>query len=280
MKLLAVDKLNLKEIELFRACMRWADAQLEKVRTERQLENDVLQEVGSGGSSLQMALPSRREILGENIIRSIRFPCMTNSDFVEVLKYNKLLTENEVSAIKRCINKATTVDPVGFFTLPRQKMWEVCVERNNSMQGTEGQKVSVDDVAFDVKSSLFLTGVGVHSRKNMNMVVVELSSMCDTQSALNTITEATKQIRISCSSSQKISFDKPTMVQPHHTYQLKVTYFKDDSMGVFKEEHDKVPGSAYRVVQSSKDCKDVQFKHHQLADHVYYSICQIFFVKS
>ena len=75
------DTLNIAEVELFKGLMRWATKKLEKEGIVR----------GDGQEI--------REILGERMVKSIRFPAMEWKNFASVVLDTKILTFDEVSAI-------------------------------------------------------------------------------------------------------------------------------------------------------------------------------------
>ncbi|KAL9955309.1 hypothetical protein ACROYT_G036615 [Oculina patagonica] len=74
------NSLNIKEVELFKAVDRWAEKECERLN---------LKDEGS----------VKRQILGEQIVKNIRFPAMKQSDFMEVAFGSKILTEQETSDI-------------------------------------------------------------------------------------------------------------------------------------------------------------------------------------
>ena len=75
------DTLNIAEVELFKGLMRWATKKLEKEGTLRADGQEI------------------REILGEGILKAIRFPAMERENFAAVVLDTKILTYDEVNAI-------------------------------------------------------------------------------------------------------------------------------------------------------------------------------------
>ena len=75
------DTLNIAEVELFKGLMRWATKKLEKEGTLRADGQEI------------------REILGEEILKAIRFPAMERKNFAAVVLDTKILTYDEVNAI-------------------------------------------------------------------------------------------------------------------------------------------------------------------------------------
>jgi len=70
------DTLNIQEIELFKAVNLWATKRCEE------------QGLSTDGSE-------KRRILGERIVKGIRFPVMTQHEFADVVLYCNILTPDE-----------------------------------------------------------------------------------------------------------------------------------------------------------------------------------------
>jgi len=79
------EKLNLKEVELFKAVDRWATKEREKQGTS-----------GDGHE--------KRRILGEEIVKAIRFPLMSEKEFVSFVFDSHVLTFKEVSDMMKHYN--------------------------------------------------------------------------------------------------------------------------------------------------------------------------------
>ena len=75
------DTLNIAEVELFKGLMRWAAKNLEKEGIVRADGQEI------------------RKILGERILKAIRFPAMERKNFASVVLDTKILTYDEVNAI-------------------------------------------------------------------------------------------------------------------------------------------------------------------------------------
>ena len=79
------DTLNIAEVELFKAVMEWAT----KALHQRGVVADGQEQ---------------RRILGERIVKAIRFPLMKQEEFALVVLDSKILTYDEVTAIVKCFN--------------------------------------------------------------------------------------------------------------------------------------------------------------------------------
>ena len=89
------DSLNIKEVELFKAVDRWAGKECEK------------QGLVAEGSV-------KRRILGETIVKGIRFPLMEQNEFVGVVLDCDILSKKECFDMMKYFSALLTI-PVGFF---------------------------------------------------------------------------------------------------------------------------------------------------------------------
>ena len=74
------DTLNIKEVELFQAVDGWAEQECKRLNLK------------SEGSV-------KREILGEEVIKKLRFPLMEQREFMEIVTVTKILTQDEASNV-------------------------------------------------------------------------------------------------------------------------------------------------------------------------------------
>ena len=88
------DTLTIEEIELFKAVDLWATKECER------------QGLGAVGET-------KRRILGEGVVRAIRFPTMKLEDFAGVVLDSKILTPDEVVTIVKYLGSVLR-SPVGF----------------------------------------------------------------------------------------------------------------------------------------------------------------------
>ena len=108
--------LNVKEIELFKAVDRWATKQLES------------QEVTPDGEA-------KRRIIGEEALKAIRFPLMSQVDFLSVVPDSRILTTDEIVDIMKHHNCILTT-PLQFSENARTKTFLTC-NRFESLQAPE-----------------------------------------------------------------------------------------------------------------------------------------------
>jgi len=88
------DSLNVKEVELFKGVNCWATKECEK------------QGIATEG-------PVKRRILGERIVKAIRFPVMKEKDFADVVLDCDILTKKESFDMMKYFNSVLKL-PVGF----------------------------------------------------------------------------------------------------------------------------------------------------------------------
>ena len=88
------DSLTISEVELFKAVDLWATKECER------------QGLSTDGNS-------KRNILGETIVKEVRFPLMKEEEFATVVPDSRILTSLEVNNVMKNFNSVST-QPVGF----------------------------------------------------------------------------------------------------------------------------------------------------------------------
>ena len=88
------DTLAIEEIELFKAVDLWATKGCER------------QGLAADGAV-------KRRILGERLVKALRFPTMKQEDFASLVLDSKILTLDEIVSIVKCLNSVSR-SPVGF----------------------------------------------------------------------------------------------------------------------------------------------------------------------
>ena len=88
------DSLTIEEINLFKAVDLWATKECERQ-----------------GLVVDGAL--KRRVLGETLVKALRFPIMKQKDFASVVLDSKILTPDEIVTIIKCLNSVST-SPAGF----------------------------------------------------------------------------------------------------------------------------------------------------------------------
>ena len=98
--------LNIEEVELFKAVDSWAT---------KKCKEEGLTADGS----------VKRKIIGENIVKAIRFPAMKQQDFAGVVLDTKILTPDEVYDVVKYLNSVLS-SSVGFPVRKRQFIFACC----------------------------------------------------------------------------------------------------------------------------------------------------------
>ena len=143
------DSLNINEVELFKAVDSWATKQCDK------------QGLAANGAA-------KRKILGEKIVKGIRFPTMKQEDFALAALDSKILTAEEIVSVIKHINSVLDC-PVRFPEAKRSgfigETQRCCrfgsVSRNSWSYGT-----ARDCVNFSADRDIALHGLRLFGREN------------------------------------------------------------------------------------------------------------------
>ena len=176
-EVVARDNLSIKEVSLFQAIDRWATTQCEK---------QGLAEEG----------PIKRRILGEEMIKALRFQVMTGEEFaVNVLDTN-ILTLDEIVTLFKHFTVPTSPSPVAFSETRRGKLTHAakCTTscRFPSCSSTESwnyQLERIDLLCFSVDKNITLHGLRLFGSKN-NSYKVTLKVTDDTGSRTTLVCKA------------------------------------------------------------------------------------------
>jgi len=93
------ERLSVKEVELFKAVDRWATKQSER---QGMTPDDK----------------GKRKIIGEEVVKAIRFPLMSQKEFISVVPDCNILTTKEIVDMMKHYNNVLT-SPLQFSTAPR-----------------------------------------------------------------------------------------------------------------------------------------------------------------
>ena len=96
------ERLTIKEVELFKAVDRWATKESER------------QGITTDGES-------KRRIIGEDIVKAIRFPLMSQKEFVSVVFDSRILNFGEISELMKYYNDVKLTSPLPFIHTPRAR---------------------------------------------------------------------------------------------------------------------------------------------------------------
>lgn len=161
------DTLMVKEVELFNAIDKWATKECER------------QELVANGAT-------KRRILGERIVKAIRFPIMEQKEFVPVVLDSDILTSKEVYDVMKHHSSVLT-SPVGFPETIRVGNAHRCC-RFSSVQksGWFYDSDLQDGLVFSVSKSIKLHGICLFGSQNNKYSVKVIISRYPSMSARNT----------------------------------------------------------------------------------------------
>ena len=139
------DSLNIKEVELFKAVDRWAEMECEK------------QGLVAEGSV-------KRRILGERIVKGIRFPLMEQKEFADVVLDSDILTKEESYHLMKYFNSVLGV-PVEFSTANRPGTPKT-ISRFKSLLEGRGYDGTTDCIGLKVDKDIMLNEIRLFGRNN------------------------------------------------------------------------------------------------------------------
>ena len=137
--------LNVKEAELFKAVDRWATKEIER------------QGLNPDGET-------KRRIIGEELLNAIRFPLMSQKEFLAVVPDSNILTTKEIVDLMKHYNSMLT-SPLQFSASPRKRGVAGTCHRFLSFNKPDGPrnhwvyKGKSDRVCFTVNKDIHLIGV-------------------------------------------------------------------------------------------------------------------------
>ena len=138
--------LKVKEAELFKAVDRWAT---------KEIERQGLSPIGE----------TKRKIIGDELLKAIRFPLMSQKEFLAVVPDSNILTTKEIVDLMKHYNSMLT-SPLQFSASPRTRSVAgtchrfLCFEKPASPWNPWGYMGKSDRVCFTVNKDIHLIGVG------------------------------------------------------------------------------------------------------------------------
>jgi len=146
------DSLTVKEVELFKAVDCWATKECEK------------QGLAAEGSV-------KRKILGERIVKAIRFPLMEQQQFADVVLDCDILTKKESFDMMKYFNSVLKL-PVGFSEAPRPGSFPNCrisrfksLDKSLSAWPYSGRFGARDSIVVSFDKNIMLLAVRLFGRK-------------------------------------------------------------------------------------------------------------------
>jgi len=218
------DTLNIPEIELFKAVNLWAT----KTCQEQGLSAD--------GSK-------KRRILGERIVKGIRFPVMTQHEFASVVLDCKILTQDEAFNLFKYFNSVPDT-PVGFPETKRnglKELFERCCRFGSVDHTDSGYHYSPgkkDVLRFEVNKDISLLGVTLCGSKNCEYTVsIQIKRLFGTEyrdlcSQTGTFSSAYIESDIVSYYGFNVFFDSPVDIKKDVKHRLEA-YISGDANSCF-----------------------------------------------
>ncbi|KXJ21256.1 BTB/POZ domain-containing protein 3 [Exaiptasia diaphana] len=147
------DTLSAFEVHLFEAVDKWATKQIDK------------RELVCEGKE-------KRAILGEDLIRLIRFPLMSQKEFIETVLPKKILNMDEITEVLQILNDINPAANIFINKRRRQFSLDIVISRfRNCSPNSWSYRGSVDAINLTVNKDVNLVGVRLFGREGSNYYV-------------------------------------------------------------------------------------------------------------
>ena len=204
------DTLIIEEVELFKAVNLWATKKCE----ERGLTTD--------GNE-------KRKILGERIVKGIRFPIMKEHDFAAVVLDCKVLTPDEALSVFKFFNSVPG-SPLGFPEKRRRGCYHRCCRFglvDLSGPGYPYSPPKKDCLFCKVDRDVLLHGVTLCGSENNNYIVaIHIRNHSEAKyiiSKTGTFSSVRIKAEAGCYYGYRIFFDPPVVFQKGVSYRFEAT---------------------------------------------------------
>ena len=134
------ERLNVKEVNLFKAVDRWASKEVER-------------------QGLTPDGEVKRRVLGEEIVNAIRFPVMSYNEFASVVWDSDILTKRELGFMIKHYGDASLKCPLPFIHSLRSGSFHWCYRCTLSQPSRWGYSGSADALGVTVNKPITLHGV-------------------------------------------------------------------------------------------------------------------------
>ena len=204
------DTLTMKEIDLFKAVHLWATKQCK------------MQGLEANGEA-------KRGILGEAVVKKIRFPLMKEQEFATVVLDAKILTPGEVINLFKFFNSALGATPVGFPETKRSgpvyPVFRTC-DRFNYVNESLSWSYSgkKDYLIFCVNNDIKLHGVCLFGSVNDDYrveLVIKDHSRCNVKTMTGRFRSQEMECNVGIYSGFEIVFNTPLDVKKNTDYQIE-----------------------------------------------------------
>ena len=211
-----MEKLCIKEVELFKAVDQWATKEIER----RGL---------TPGSNI------KRQVLGEDIVKAIRFPLMSRKEFASIVPNCNILTMKEVGIMTKYFNGVLTT-PMSFTKLsrfgPKQKCFRFEKASEPLSIGKNFQVSKVfSSITVSTSKSILLHGVKLFGTERGSYtadvnVTEDVESTCSSSLGRQCGTYLSKKEKIT----QRyylfdVLFDEPVCLEKGKRYKIASSVF-------------------------------------------------------
>ena len=260
-QLVARNSLTIREVELFKAVDRWAERECKR------------QELIVDG-------PVKRRILGELIVKNLRFPVMSQSDFMEVVCDTEILTQQETSNIVNYFSSTLTT-PVGFLVFERAGSCLRCCRSERANMSSILKNNGLDNpylLELTVDKDIVLYGVALFGNKNADYsVTLNFSNsedailMADKTGAFTSLHLKLEKDNPSYYYGFDVLFDYPVSMKKGVKYSIKVVIVGPDS---------RVEGQVLKNVECAGvtfNFKDPYYQHPEEEEMLTGQIAEVLF---
>ena len=210
------DTLNIEEVELFKAVDSWAT---------KKCKEEGLAADGS----------VKRKLLGESIVKAIRFPVMKQQDFAVVVLDTKILTPDEVFDVVKYFNSVLS-SPIRFPVKKRLHTFACCrfENLNNADLSYSYFSGKQDCLVFTVDKKLLLLGLTLcGSENNEYSVNIRIKKLDSGSEYLNSVSGKFPSVLIEEELHSfygfKILFDDPIVIKKRIRHRIEASIFGANS---------------------------------------------------
>ncbi|XP_068754677.1 BTB/POZ domain-containing protein 6-like [Montipora capricornis] len=204
------DTLTMKEIDLFKAIHLWATKQCKKRGLETNGE-------------------AKRGILGEAVVKKIRFPLMKEQEFATVVLDANILTLHEVVKLVKFFNSALVASAVGFPETKRSDLspvFRTCDRFNMVNRGQcwdyRGKK---DFLTFSVNNNIKLHGMclfgSINNDYHVKLVIKHLQTNYPVKTKTGNFRSQQMEDKVGTYFGFEIVFDTPLDVEKNTDYKIE-----------------------------------------------------------
>ena len=256
------DPLNIQETELFKAVNLWATKRCE----EKGLSTD--------GSE-------KRKILGERIVKGIRFPVMTQHEFAAVVLDCKILTQDEAFSLVKYFNSVPDT-PLGFSEKKRTSSrgsFQRAYRFRSVVYTDSGYPYGAakrDCLLFEVGKDISLLGVTLCRSKNDNYAVSIQIKYLD-KGDWNCICSKTGKFssdgiesELVCYYGFNIFFDSPVVITKSKLYRIEASICGSNSCcGVDGSKYVLCSGVTFSFSKSSESSNGTRVERGQFPEFLF-----------